>query len=76
MSQAKISESSEKSSSRDEVQEDWRTPEYWSLPDNVRNVIDVARMKQKHSDFYYRLKVLNDKINVFTSIFYNRVPKF
>ena len=33
-------------------------------------------MKRKHSDFYYRLKILNDKINVFTAIFYNRVPAY
>jgi len=33
-------------------------------------------MKKKHSDFYYRLRLLNDKIHVFTSIFYDRVPAY
>lgn len=46
------------------------------MPENVRNAIDVAYMKKKHSDFYYRLKKLNDKIHVFTNIFYNKVPKY
>jgi len=42
----------------------------------VRNAIDVAKMKKKHSDFYYRLRLLNDKIHVFTSIFYHKVPGY
>jgi hypothetical protein len=54
----------------------WKNSQYWSLPENVRNAIDVAQMKKKHSDFYYQLRLLNDKIHVFTSIFYNKVPKY
>jgi hypothetical protein len=46
------------------------------LPENVRNAIDVAKMKKKHSDFYYRLRLLNDKIHIYTSIFYSKVPKY
>ena len=55
---------------------EWRNSQYWALPENVRNAIDVAQMKKKHSNFYYRLRLLNDKIAVFTSIFYNNVPKY
>ena len=33
-------------------------------------------MKKKHSDFYYRLRLLNDKIHIYTSIFYSKVPKY
>mmetsp|Transcript_22929 Transcript_22929/g.35324 ORF Transcript_22929/g.35324 Transcript_22929/m.35324 type:complete len:83 (+) Transcript_22929:633-881(+) len=33
-------------------------------------------MKKRHSDFYYRLRLLNDKIHIFTSIFYNKVPNY
>ena len=36
----------------------------------------MAQLKKKHSDFYYRLRVLNDKIHVFTNIFYNKVPSY
>ena len=54
----------------------YRTESYWNLPENVRNAIDVAQMKAKHSDFYYRLQTLNDKILVFRSIFYNKMPHY
>ena len=33
-------------------------------------------MKKKHSDFYYKLRLLNDKINIYTSIFYSKVPNY
>lgn len=36
----------------------------------------MAKMKKKHSDFYYKLNILNDKIHIFTSIFYDKVPKY
>jgi hypothetical protein len=54
----------------------WKNSNYWKLPPNVRNAIDVAQMKKKHSDFYYKLRLLNDKIHVFTNIFYSKVPKY
>ena len=34
---------------------DWRTEEYWKLPENVRKAIDTANMKSKHSQFYEKL---------------------
>ena len=52
----------------------WRNKMYWALPENVRNAIDMAKMKRKHSDFYYRLNLVNDKLHVYTSLFYNKVP--
>lgn len=42
------------------------------LPENVRNAIMLAEAKKKHSTFWYQLCSLNDKIRVFTSIFYNK----
>lgn len=41
------------------------------LPENVRMAIMLAEAKKKHSTFWYKLCSLNDKIRVFTSIFYN-----
>ena len=35
--------------------ESYKNDQYWALPENVRNAIDVAKMKSKHSEFYYRL---------------------
>ena len=61
------------SSDRAEIEEgSWKNEQYWALPENVRNAIDVAKMKKKHSDFYYRLRLLNDKIHIYTSIFYSK----
>ena len=37
------------------IDESYKTKAYWQLPENVRNAIDVAKMKAKHSEFYYRL---------------------
>jgi len=54
----------------------WRNKAYWRLPENVRHAIDVAKMKSKHSEFWYKLETLNDKIYIFRSIFYSRMPAF
>lgn len=53
----------------------WKNKEYYRLPENVRNAIDVAEMKQKHTSFFYKLQTLNDKIFVYRSVFYNRMPE-
>jgi hypothetical protein len=59
-------ESSEYISSEED---DKTNPNFWgkderydSLPANVRHAIDVSRDKAKHSEFYYRLKGLNERI--------------
>ena len=33
----------------------YKNKAYWNLPENVRNAIDLAKMKSKHSEFYYKL---------------------
>jgi hypothetical protein len=52
----------------------WRNAAYWRLPENVRHAIDVAKMKSKHSEFFYKLQTLNDKIYIYRSVFYSNVP--
>lgn len=42
----------------------------------MRKAIDMAKLKRKNSEFYYKLKLLNDKIHIFTSIFYSKMPHF
>ena len=59
-----------------DAKENYKTEAYWSLPENVRQAIDCARRKAKHSDFYIRLKSLNDKIGVYKKIFYTKTPKY
>ena len=57
-------------------QYNWQNDQYWQLPENVRKAIDIAKLKRKNSEFYYKLKLLNDKIHIFTSIFYSKMPNF
>jgi hypothetical protein len=54
----------------------WRNEAYWRLPENVRNAVDLANMKNKHTAFCQRLESLNDKIFVFRDVFYGRVPAY
>lgn len=58
------------------IDQSYKNEQYWQLPENVRNAIDVAKMKAKHSEFYYRLQTLNDKIFVFRNIYYNKIPNY
>ena len=44
------------------------------MPPNVRNAIDIAEMKKKHSAFFYKLETLNDKIFVFRELYYSKMP--
>ena len=59
-------ESSEFYSSEEDDKDDpnfWRKDQgYDSLPRNVQHAIEVSKEKAKHSEFYYRLKGLNEKI--------------
>ena len=48
--------------------------EFFDLPQNVRQAVTNAKMHQKHSDFYYKLKDLNAKIGTYRHVFYNRMP--
>lgn len=43
----------------------WKNSSYWRLPENVRAAIDTAKLKEKHTDFWYRLETLNDKIHIY-----------
>ena len=55
----------------------WRRDQaYYSLPDNVRHAIENSKIKAKHSEFYYRLKGLNEKISTYKHFFYDKVPTF
>ena len=61
--------------------DDKTNPNYWNqptnneyLPENVRNAIAKSASKSKHSDFYYRLRNLNEKIKIYTDNFYDKVP--
>ena len=54
----------------------YKNKAYWSLPENVRNAIDIAKQKSKYSEFYHKLNTLNEKIFVFRTVFYGRLPSF
>lgn len=49
---------------------------YKSLPPHVKGAIDKVKAKNKHSDFYDKLKSLNTKIRVYKQIFYTKAPAY
>ena len=56
------------------VGEPWKDAAYWQLPENVRNAIDIAKEKSAHSEFYYKLENLNEKLMIFKMLFYSKMP--
>lgn len=64
-----VEETQEESMEQDYSYKDGK---YWALPEHVRNAIDIARAKTKHSDFYGSLRALNDKIKVYRLVFYGK----
>lgn len=42
------------------------------MPENVKKAVFIAASKKKHTDFYYKLDQLNDKIQIFTKLFYSK----
>lgn len=72
----KVSTPSNSSSDEGENLDGYKNKAYWALPENVRNAIDLSKKKSKHSDFYYKMSSLNDKISVYKKIFYSSAPKF
>lgn len=64
------------SSEEGENLDGYKNKAYWALPENVRNAIDLSKKKSKHSDFYYKMASLNDKIAVYKKIFYTSAPKY
>ena len=44
--------------------------------ENLMNAIELRMHKQKHSDFFFKLNELNERIEVYNQIFNSRVPKF
>ena len=57
--------------------EDWKNTEgYKQLGENVRNIVEKSMRKQRHSDFYYKLNALTERLYAFTDNFNPRVPKY
>ena len=44
--------------------------------DNVNNAIKFRQDKQKHTDFFFKLQELNERIDVFHQVFSSKQPKF
>ena len=54
--------------------EPWKDAAYWKLPENVRNAIDIAKVKSAHSEFWYKLENMNEKLMIFKHLFYGKMP--
>ena len=39
-----------------EIDESYKNDNYWSLPPNVRNAIDLAKQKSTHTEFFHQLE--------------------
>ena len=63
-------------------EDDKQQKEFWTLggvdltklPANVQEAVSKARQNAKHTDFYYKLKKLQERIRVFKDMFYHRNP--
>jgi hypothetical protein len=44
--------------------------------ENVLNAIELRNQKQKHTDYYFKLLQLRDKIDVYNFIFKSNKPKY
>lgn len=43
---------------------------------NIKHAKMIRKLKAKHSEFYWQLISLNDKINIYKSIFYSKQPRY
>ena len=46
------------------------------IDDNVLSAIDMRMHKQKHTDFFYKLDELKDRIDVYNELFRSNIPKY
>ena len=53
-----------------------QTERFRCLPEQVRAAIELSHQKQKHSEFYYRLRGLNERIKIYKENFYEKVPSY
>ena len=44
--------------------------------ENVLNAIDLRLHRQKHTEFFYKLDELKDRIEVYNDLFKSNVPRF
>ena len=64
--------------------EDDKTSNVWwahasdfkTLPENVQMAILNSKKRAKHSEFYYKLRGLQDRIHLFKGMFYAKQPKY
>ena len=54
--------------------QNWKDAAYYRLPENVRKAIDVAKLKSHHTEFWYKLQNLNDKLHVYKGLFMTKMP--
>ena len=47
-----------------------------NLPDAVKIAVENSKQKAKHSDFYYKLSDLNNRIGLYKKLFYNKIPQY
>lgn len=53
-----------------------RTVENQEKLENLHHAVELRMGKQKHTDFYFKLHELKERIEVYNEIFLTRVPKY
>ena len=56
---------SESSESDDKTQPSYWIGDFKNLPENVKHAIQLSKVRAKHSPFYFRMKDLKFKIDVY-----------
>lgn len=49
---------------------------FFGVDDNIRNAIHIRLSKKKHTDFYFKLCLLTERIQAYKQIFRPRTPRF
>ena len=71
-----ISSNSSEAGEKVNLEQLMKKDSFRELPENVQQVVVKSLERAKHSDFYFKLRGLTDKINLYTEMFYDKVPAY
>lgn len=46
------------------------------MPDEVKHAMELRQNKAQHTEFYYKLQNLTEKIVLYKQLFYTKKPKY
>ena len=66
---SEVDVASEEEDNNDVVDLSYQNEAYWNLPEQVREAIDKAKIKNNKSEFYYKLKDMKLNIKRYQGLF-------